>query len=70
MYRIKNSQGLYWVGHSYNCFNETGKVWKKLNHARCAVTNTSGHTHIPNWLADCVIVKYELVEIGIFPIRG
>ncbi len=67
MYRIKNSQGLYWKGNgSYPRFDEHGKIWKRLNHARTAVSY-SGRERA--FLQDCVIVRYELVEVETLPLR-
>ena len=70
MYRIKNSQGLYWRGNgSYPRFDEHGKVWKRLNHARAAVSLSIYHERIPTFLEGCTIVRCELVEVETLSLR-
>lgn len=76
-FKIRNSQGLFWVGHSRNEFNKKGKIWKQINHARSAITNASYWnsysnkviTKLPKYLEDCVIVEFELIEKEIHPLK-
>ena len=41
VFKVRNSEGLFWEGHSSNRFTKKGKVWKQINHVKCALTNAS-----------------------------
>ena len=43
VFKVRNSEGLFWEGQGSYKFTEEGKTWKKINHVRSAFTNAS-HT--------------------------
>ena len=72
VFKVRNSEGLFWEGHSSNRFTKKGKTWKQINHVKSAITNASyviykdykkvGIT-LPEYLTNCEIVKFELKEV-------
>lgn len=60
VFKIKNSEGKFWIGHEVNKFTNTGRVWKRLSDARCSITNAKIRGVVPEYLKDCVIVQYRL----------
>ena len=84
IYKVRNKEGLYWEGHSWNNFTQKGKTWKKLNHVKSAITNAKTFPKtpegrciytkdknlyvLPEFLLQSVIVEFELVEKNIINI--
>ena len=74
VFKVRNSEGLFWEGHGSYKFTEEGKTWKKINHVRSAFTNAYSNMwnddhrvigkKLPDYLKDCEIVKFELKEIA------
>ena len=73
VFKVRNSEGLFWEGHDSYKFTEDGKTWKKINHVRSAITNASSNIlddrhrtvgkRLPEYLTNCEIVKFELKEV-------
>ena len=73
VFKVRNSEGLFWEGHGSYKFTEEGKTWKKINHVRSAFTNASSNIlddrhrtvgkRLPEYLTNCEIVKFELKEV-------
>lgn len=79
VFKVRNSEGLYWEGHSSCKFTENGKTWRQNNYVALAIRNASTfqiqegksfseimkyeNKILPNYLKDCEIVKFELKEI-------
>ena len=83
IYKIRNKEGLYWEGGNYD-FSQKGKQWKLLKHVKSAITNVSRKIYdkhypsnkskiikreLPDYLKDCEIVKFELIEKEIIKIE-
>ena len=73
VFKVRNSEGLFWEGHARFNFTNSGKAWKKINHVKAAITNASANIfderyrvigrRLPEYLKDCEIVKFELKEV-------
>ena len=73
IFKVRNSEGLFWEGHARWNFTINGKSWKKAGHVKSAITNASSNIlddrhrtvgkRLPNYLTNCEIVKFELKEV-------
>lgn len=72
VFKVRNSEGLFWEGHANNKFTKKGKAWKEIKHIKLAFRNGNRQIdytnkyiqYTPNYLTDCEIVKFELKEVA------
>ncbi len=81
IFKIRNKEGLYWEGHAKDNFTKKGKSWRAMNHVTLAILNAKIINHgdnlemkerikiLPNYLKNCEIVKFELVEKEVIKIE-
>lgn len=82
IFKVRNKEGLFWVGSGKNKFTTTGKQWNKIGHVALALKNhnryfvkdeTTGRyrteVKLPAYLLECEIVKYELQETETIPMQ-
>lgn len=64
MLRNKNNN-LYWCGGGSMTCNKNGKVWRKLNHLRCAISQHNQLAH-DNGFHDNILLEkdYEIIELS------